>query len=151
MTKHNGESMDDVVVHEEAPSTDEYQRLRALVGWTMPESSAVAPSLRKSLFCVCARSQGNIVGMARIIGDGALVFYVQDVIVDPARQGQGIGKRLMDRIMEYIRRHAVHNTIIGLMAARGKEPFYQGYGFTPRPNETLGAGMTIFWKEGELP
>jgi hypothetical protein len=28
----------------------------------------------------------------------------------------------------------------------GKEPFYERYGFTARPNESLGSGMTIFWK-----
>ena len=36
----------DVAIREELPSAEEYQRLRALVGWTMPEPSAVAPSLR---------------------------------------------------------------------------------------------------------
>jgi GNAT superfamily N-acetyltransferase len=137
--------MDEIIIREEMPTPDEYQMLRRLVGWTEPELSAVAPSLRNSPYCLCARSRGEIVGMARIIGDGGLVYYIQDVIVDPARQGEGIGARLMDGVMDYIRRHAVRHTIVGLMAARGKEPFYERYGFIPRPNEKLGAGMTIFW------
>ena len=52
---------------------------------------------------------------------------------------------MMDRVMDYIRTHASHNTIIGLMAAYGKEPFYEKYGFTRRPTERFGAGMTMFW------
>ena len=28
-----------------------------------------------------------------------------------------------------------------LMAAKGKEPFYEKFGFSERPNENLGAGM----------
>jgi GNAT superfamily N-acetyltransferase len=140
--------MDEIILSEECPTPEEYLRLRRLVGWGIPDPAAVAPSLRNSLFCLCARSQGGIVGMARIIGDGGLVYYIQDVIVDPSRQGEGIGKQLMDRIMEYIRRHAVQHTIVGLMAAKGKEPFYERYGFTPRPNEKFGAGMTIFWDAG---
>jgi len=28
----------------------------------------------------------------------------------------------------------------------GKEAFYEKYGFTTRPTDKLGAGMTIFWK-----
>jgi len=32
------------------------------------------------------------------------------------------------------------------MAAAGKEPFYEKYGFTRRPTERLGAGMTQFWR-----
>lgn len=139
--------MDEIILIEECPTPEEYLRLRQAVGWGLPERAAIQPSLRSSLYCVCARSQGEIVGMARIIGDGGLAYYIQDVIVDPSRQGEGIGKRLMDRMMEYIRQHAVRHTIVGLMAARGKEPFYERYGFNLRPNERSGAGMTIFWDE----
>ncbi len=53
---------------------------------------------------------------------------------------------MMDRVMEYIRAHAHQNMIVGLMSAKGKEAFYEKYGFTVRPTEGLGAGMTMFWK-----
>jgi GNAT superfamily N-acetyltransferase len=139
-------AVDDIVLTEETPSPEEYLRLRRSVGWSLPEETAVCSSLPNSLYCVCARERGVIVGMARVIGDGGLVYYIQDVIVDPARQGEDIGKRLMDRVMDYIRRHATRHTIVGLMAAKGKEPFYQQYGFDLRPNEKSGAGMTIFWE-----
>ena len=143
--------MNDIKLHEENPSPKEYILLRELVGWSIPDPAAIEPSLRNSHFCVCARSRGEIVGMARIIGDGGMVFYIQDVIVAPSRQGEGIGKRLMDRTMEWVRHHAVENTIVGLMAAKGKEPFYERYGFTRRPYEKFGAGMTIFWKAEKEP
>jgi GNAT superfamily N-acetyltransferase len=139
--------MENVVIREEYPTPEEYQAVRQAVGWTLPESQAIADCLRRSSYCLCARRNGELVGMARIVGDGELVHYIQDVIVIPACQGEGIGKRLMDRIMEYVRRHAVRHTIVGLMAARGKEPFYERYGFFARPNGTFGAGMTIFWDE----
>jgi ribosomal protein S18 acetylase RimI-like enzyme len=84
--------------------------------------------------------------MARIIGDGGMVYYIQDVIVIPDYQRQGIGTQMMDRIMAYIRLHASQSTIIGLMSAVGKEAFYEKYGFMVRPTDKLGAGMTIFWK-----
>jgi ribosomal protein S18 acetylase RimI-like enzyme len=85
--------------------------------------------------------------MARVIGDGGLAFYIQDVVVLPEYQQQGIGTLLMDKVMEYIRAHAQHNSVIGLMAAVGKEAFYEKYGFTIRPNTKLGAGMTLFWRK----
>lgn len=85
--------------------------------------------------------------MARIIGDAGLVYYIQDVIVVPECQRQGIGAQMMDRVMEYIREHASQNTTVGLMSAKGKEAFYEKYGFKARPTEKLGAGMTIFWKK----
>jgi GNAT superfamily N-acetyltransferase len=137
--------MDDVALIEELPGAEEYNLLRTKVGWASPPLEVVAPGLRGSAFCVCARADGKLVGMARIIGDGGLVYYLQDVIVDPSRQGQGIGRRLMDRTMEFIRRRAVRHTIVGLMAAKGKESFYEPYGFKVRPNEGMGPGMTMFW------
>ncbi len=140
------EDRGEVTLVEEAPAPGEYLALRRLVGWGLPGESAIGPSLRNSLYCVCARSRGRIVGMARVIGDGGMVFYIQDVIVDPARRGEGLGARLMDKVMEFIRARAVPHTIVGLMAARGKEAFYERYGFTRRPNEKFGAGMTIFWE-----
>jgi GNAT superfamily N-acetyltransferase len=149
--------MEKITFHEEYPSPEEYIRLRKMAGWTIPDPAVIGPSLRNSPFCICARSRGRIVGMARVIGDGGMAYYIQDVIVEPSHQGKGIGKQLMDRTMEFLQRQTVENTIVGLMAAKGKEPFYERYGFRRRPNENFGAGMTIFWKtekkgaEGENP
>ncbi len=133
---------------ERAVSAEEYNRLRAAVGWGMYERDVAAGSLPRSLYSVCALVNGDLVGMARVIGDGGLVYYIQDVIVLPGYQRQGIGTRMMDRIMAYIQAHASHNSIIGLMAAKGKESFYERYGFTIRPNDRLGSGMTLFWQAG---
>jgi len=51
----------------------------------------------------------------------------------------------MDKLMQYIKDHAQNNSVIGLMAAKEVEPFYEHYGFTRRPNERLGCGMTLFY------
>ncbi len=130
---------------EQLPSAADYNRLRDLVGWGTYREDVIVRSLPHSLYCVCAVADGEVVGMARVIGDGGMVYYIQDVIVIPAYQRRGIGTQLMDRVMTYIRAHASHNTIVGLMAARGKEAFYTRYGFTVRPTEQLGSGMTLFW------
>jgi GNAT superfamily N-acetyltransferase len=87
--------------------------------------------------------------MSRIVGDGGMVFYIQDVIVIPEYQQQGIGARMMEKIMNYIRAYASINSVIGLMAAKGVEPFYEKFGFVARPNDRYGSGMTIFWKADE--
>ena len=132
---------------ETLPSPDDYNRLRLAVGWSGYEESVIQNALPSTLYCVCAFDGEEMIGMARVIGDAGLVFYVQDVIVLPKYQHQGIGTQLMDAVMKFIRSHAHHNTIIGLMAARDKEPFYEKYGFIARPTENFGAGMTQFWRE----
>jgi ribosomal protein S18 acetylase RimI-like enzyme len=138
--------MADCQVIEALPSPAGYNHLRALVGWGTYAEEVIAQALPRSLYSVCAYRDGELVGMARVIGDGGLVYYVQDVIVVPVCQRQGIGTRMMDQVMGYIRAHAGPNAVVGLMAAGGKEPFYEKYGFTRRPNDRLGAGMTIFWR-----
>lgn len=131
---------------EKLPSAEEYNWLRDLVGWRQYRLEVIEKALPNTLYCVCAYWDMALVGMARVIGDGGMVYYIQDVIVIPGHQRQGIGTQMMDAIMAYIRRHASHNTIIGLMSAVGKEAFYQKYGFTTRPTDRLGAGMTMFWQ-----
>ena len=131
---------------EQLPSAADYNRLRDLVGWGTYREDVIVKSLPNSLYCVCATADGRVVGMARVIGDGGMVYYVQDVIVVPGYQRRGIGTQLMDRVMAYICTHASHNSIVGLMAAKGKEAFYTRYGFTVRPTHQLGSGMTMFWK-----
>jgi GNAT superfamily N-acetyltransferase len=134
-----------VEIAEGFPTPEEYNRLRAAVGWGIYEPAVIAEALPQSLYGVYAYDHAVLVGMARVIGDGGLVYYVQDVIVIPEYQGLGIGGALMDRVMTYIRMHASHNSIIGLMAAQGKEGFYERYGFVAR-TERLGSGMTMSWR-----
>ena len=131
---------------EKLPSPEEYLYLRQLVGWNLLERDVVEKALPASLYCVCAVVDRTVIGMARIIGDGGLAYYIQDVIVIPEYQRKGIGTQLMNKIMEYIRTNAYNNSVVGLMAAKGKEPFYTRYGFTIRSDNNLGSGMTIFWK-----
>jgi GNAT superfamily N-acetyltransferase len=128
---------------EQLPSSAEYNRLRIAVGWRTYDHEAIARCLPRSLYCLCALQDGELIGMARIVGDGELVCYIQDVCVLPAYQRQGIGRRLMDGIMAYLAEHAAPNTIVGLMSGPGKEPFYEGYGFVRRPNERQGHGMQL--------
>ena len=139
--------MEKCTILEKLPTAAEYNWLRSLVGWKTYQESVIEKALPNTLYCVCAYDEGKLVGMARILGDGGMVYYIQDVIVIPDCQRQGIGTQMMDKVMEYIRLHASQNTIVGLMSAVGKEAFYEKYGFTIRPTEKFGAGMTMFWQQ----
>jgi GNAT superfamily N-acetyltransferase len=84
------------------------------------------------------------IAMGRVVADGAMYFYIQDVVAEPNYQGQGIGNNLMNEIEAYLAEAARKIATIGLLAARGKEDFYRCFGYQLRPNDTLGNGMCKF-------
>jgi hypothetical protein len=50
---------------------------------------------------------------------------------------------MVERMLQYIQQNSMSGTTatVGLMAAQGKEPFYEKWDFIIRPNEKMGAGM----------
>jgi len=64
----------------------------------------------------------------------------------PPYQSQGLGHRIMEKIMEYVQAHAHQGGFVDLMAAKGAEGFYLKYGFLERPTADYGPGMILFWK-----
>jgi len=127
------------ILVERVPDVEEYQKLRAKVGWGSKNSEASRIALNNSLFSVCVMLENNIIGFGRVIGDGGVYLYIQDVIVLPEFQGQGIGKCIMDAVMDYLNTHTFPGTFVGLMAAKEASGFYEQFGFVKRPPE--GPGM----------
>lgn len=126
------------------PSADEFIDLRRKIGWdnVTPEQTDV--SLNQSLFNVTVRDNGVLVAMGRVVGDGIMYFYVQDVVVEPSYQGFGLGKRVMNEIENYLQQVATKGATIGLLAAKEKEGFYQQFGYLKRDGQSLGLGMCKF-------
>ncbi|EEL99965.1 Ribosomal-protein-alanine acetyltransferase [Bacillus mycoides] len=76
-------------------------------------------------------------GMGRIVGDGAIYFYIQDIVVHPDYQKNGIGKEIMHILVEYLNQNAPDKAFVGLFASQGKESFYEKYDFKDySPNMT---------------
>ena len=138
--------MNEYKLLERLPTAQEYNSLRKAVGWRTHQEEAIEKGMPNTLYCVCAYVDQELVGMARIIGDAGLAYYIQDVIVIPAYQRQGIGTQIMDQIMRYLREPIDLQATVGLQAAPGKEAFYEKYGFARLPNDRRGAGMTILWE-----
>lgn len=130
-------------------SVEDYNALRASVGWNMIKPERAARGLANSRRIV-AYEDGKVIGLARIISDGGYVTVIYDVIVHPEYQKQGIGTRLMQKVMDSVIEELEEgeNQMISLFAAKGKEPFYLKFGFEERPNEKMGAGM-VHWVKKE--
>lgn len=127
-----------------SPSVEGFLRLRKKVGWGELEANLAKKSLNNSLFHVTIYHDQQLIGLGRVVGDGAMFFYIQDVVVDPDYQNLGIGTVLMDTIEGFLRYTAQKGSTIGLLSAQGKESFYGRYGYMERPNNNLGHGMCKF-------
>jgi len=136
--------------HEEIPSLKKYNELRELVGWGALDDGLVDRSLPKSVYAVTAKYNGETVGFARVVGDGGLCFYIQEIIVHPEHQKNGIASTFMRYIMDYIKAHSGKRSYIGVFVGKGLEKFYKNYGFWERPTKVMGSGMMQFWDDEEF-
>lgn len=119
-----------------------YEMLRAKVGLQHYDLPDVVKALQHTLFSVVIRENSRPVGIGRVIGDGRIAFFIKDVVVDPEQQHRGIGRMVMEELMNYIKTNGCSNAYVGLMALTGKEGFYEKFGFRIRPFEGQGSGMT---------
>jgi ribosomal protein S18 acetylase RimI-like enzyme len=126
---------------EREPTVNEYQRLRRAAGWSEIVDEGVEVGLKNALYSVVLLNGEEAVGCGRMVGDGGIYFYIQDIIVLPEYQGSGLGRLIMDKIMDYLRGRAERGAFVGLMAAKGVAEFYERYGFKVRPEGAPGMGM----------
>lgn len=111
------------------PTVEEHRRLAESVGWADGFHWPSLPgSLENSLYGVVATSGDEIVGMGRIVGDGSMYFYIQDVAVSPRFQRMGIGQAIVDELLAWIRERSP--AFVGLFATPEARELYRRNGFT---------------------
>lgn len=122
---------------------EKYLYIREQVGWRTLSRTQAEKSIKNCLYNICAYYDGKPVGMGRVVGDGAVICYIQDLVVVPSAQGHRIGSMILDALSEYVESITEAGTtmMLCLMCAKGREKFYVDHGFTSRPTEKLGPGM----------
>ncbi len=125
-----------------------YLNLRRAVGWKQLSKQQARRALDNSLYNVVAYVDEKAVAMGRVVGDGSVICYVQDLIVLPDYQGMKIGTQLINNIIDFVKEIKEPDTeiMLCLMCAKGRERFYEGLGFIARPTDALGPGMIQYIK-----
>ena len=85
------------ITKESSVSIDDVLHLYQAVGWTnyTNQPQMLEQAMSHSLATYLARDGEEIVGLVRLVGDGFSSVFVQDLIVLPSYQRQGIGSNLM--------------------------------------------------------
>ncbi len=128
-----------------------FLELYTSVGWEPPGIEQVAQALKNTVVTFTAWEGGRALGMARLLGDGGMSYYIKDFAVRPDCQGLGAGAALMDSIEAYIHSQlragwAVSLELISTQEAVG---FYQKRGFEERPCAWDGPGMFRMIRSGQ--
>lgn len=72
-------------------------------------------------------------------------MYIQDVMVIPEYQNRKIGTLIMEKLISKINKMQERNSDMRtyLGASKGKEKFYEKFGFITRIDAGLGSGMIL--------
>lgn len=131
---------------EHVPSANEFNYLTDSVGWGTRKNNIIDEALKNTLYSLCVYDDEKLIGYGRIIGDKTIFLYIQDVMVIPEYQNKHIGTGILNNLLEQINIYKKINPNIRtyLGASKGKESFYEKFGFISRPNKDLDAGMILY-------
>ena len=79
-----------------------------------------------SMFKYFVYDNNKLVGVGRALADGADCSYICDVAIHPDYQGKGLGKEIIERLIDDSKEHKK----IILYAVPSKKPFYAKFGFS---------------------
>ena len=130
-------------LNEETPKAAEYMALRLAAGLSGKSTEAAQLGLAGTLFAVCVRDNDRLIGMGRVIGDGGCYYQIVDIAVQPDYQRQGIGYRIMESLMGYLREHAPKSAYVCLIADHGAPFLYQKFGFEFTAPTSVGMAIRL--------
>src|SRR5262245_4273327 len=121
------------------PSPSQYESLVAAAGFRRHDLVAVEVALRNTSYCVCAVEGDEVIGLGRIVGDGAISFLLTNVIVHPSQQRRGIGSRIVTALCKSVEALPYRNVVVEVVPLPGSQSFYERLGF--KASRDAGPGM----------
>ncbi|MGU7992874.1 GNAT family N-acetyltransferase [Streptococcus suis] len=104
--------------------------LYASVGWTnyTDRPAVLQKALEHSLFVLAAFDGNRLVGLLRAVGDGHSIVFIQDILVLPTYQRQGIGRQLLEQAITHF--SGIYQLHLLTDNTEKTRSFYEAIGFT---------------------
>ena len=114
---------------QEIPSMADLVALYGSVGWTNYTSNPamLEEAVKASLWQLVVYDEKELVAYIRLVGDGHSVLLVQDLLVRPDHQRQGIGKKLLEEALATF--PTVYQRLLVTERSEKNLAFYQSLGF----------------------
>ena len=134
-----------LTIKENYNNVKEFNFLYDSVGWGAYDENITKRALDNTFYSISIYDDNKIIGYGRLIGDTICFIYIQDVMVKPEYQNKKIGTMIMNKLLEKINKLKKDNPDIRvyLGASKGKERFYEKFGFIKRTDINLGHGMIL--------
>ena len=101
--------------------------LRISVGWPGMVSYYANP-LMTSYYHIACYDNERLIGYVDTVSNGLTDSYIQDLMVDPTYQGQGIGTELMNRIINKLKEQKIYMISV-IYGNEELASFYNKFGF----------------------
>lgn len=101
--------------------------LREAVGWNRMEKEYSSPGFH-SYDYIAAYDEGLLIGYIGCVSNGVTDAYIQDLMVHPNFQRQGIGTELMNRMIAVLKEQRIF--MISVIFEEKLQPFYDRFGFS---------------------
>jgi ribosomal protein S18 acetylase RimI-like enzyme len=127
-------------VVEKAPSPEKFCELRKRAGLSPKSIEAATAALPNTVYGVSIINDedNSIVGMGRLVGDKHLFLTVVDIAVFPEHQKKGLGRKIMESLMNYVKNNVTKDCYVSLGADGDAKFLYQKFGFQSTLPKTLG-------------
>ena len=82
---------------------DEILHLYSEVGWRAytEDMESLQNGYSNSLLVLAAYDNDELLGIIRAVGDGYTIVFIQDILVYPGKQRQGVGTALLKAVLEH--------------------------------------------------
>ncbi len=127
------------IVEENIP-LDVYRNLRTQCGLSKKTLEAAEAGLQNSIHSVMIETNGKVIGMGRIIGDGGCFCQIVDICVLPEFQEKGVGKTIMQNLTDFIHQKLPRSCYVSLIADGEAFHLYEKFGF----KDTLPASKGMY-------
>ncbi len=120
------------------PSVEDYLWICKQSGLSEKTREAAVIGLSNSIFSVTLLFKDKAIGMGRIIGDGGCFYQIVDIAIIPEHQGKGLGKLIMQHLIEFLDNNAPRSAYVSLIADLPADKLYGQFGFTYTTPKSVG-------------
>lgn len=124
---------------DQIPDKTELYPLYNATGWNdslQLSADELEHAIENSFAVISVYENDHLIGFGRVVSDGIVYATINDVLVAPIWQGQGIGSSIIRKLVQLCEHHDIRS--LHLFADKGAAKFYNHLGFIARPVDSPG-------------